>query len=695
MGAHEYALTIASAASVSTYLMSVTTAGRVGVGVALPLAPLEVNSSIMVSNWTDTDSFTHIYANGGKAYTRWSDNGLAGFGNASLGAMGYLTQGFARPFIFQALGTSPGVGGSEVFRINLDAADITSGSSWRFGIGTSNPLEKFHVAANMLVSTSTLSPILYISTATGLVGVGSSAPDHKLSVNGGILATSSVTAQGGFFGDGAGLTNISAGGLPAQVDVSSIAARSDSAYGAVVFTSNTYVNANLAVGEIFPTVASPLHLRGVMTIDQKDSEGYTNLNFALHNGGPAFINWSEGGLAKGSLGMPAVSRDLVFTINNSNEEVFRVKGKPIGDNSSGWKFGIGTSAPLAPFHVATDMLVGNGLMTPALFVSTISGSVGISTGAPKERMHVASSFLVGSDRASAALYVSTLTGYSFTGVGTGNPRALLEVGDGNILAAGIHDDITPAPLPVTGAGTRFMWIPKDSAIRAGAAIGTEWDTIGKYSVAFGRRSAATGESSVVTGGYNNAAAGAYSAITGGHNNISQGQDGGVLSGESNYLTAKESVIPGGGYNVVLSSYAFAGGFNNYLDTGAEGTFAWGNDNVNGTGYVFNTFKINTPYLFLIDPANARQYKVGIRTHSPQAALDVNGDAQFGAGATKSTFTAEGYWQPRAMTTAEMQGVVPSVMGAVVFNSSIGNICFSTGTVNPGDWAIAGSKANCY
>ncbi len=74
---------------------------------------------------------------------------------------------------------------------------------------------------------------------------------------------------------------------------------------------------------------------------------------------------------------------------------------------------------------------------------------------------------------------------------------------------------------------------------------------------------------------------------------------------------------------------------------------------------------------------------------------MNGSAQFGAGVTKSTFTAEGYWQPRSMTTAEIQAATPTVIGAVVYNSILKNICFSTGTVNPGDWAIAGTKGNCY
>ncbi|NLH39030.1 MAG: hypothetical protein GX445_03090 [Elusimicrobia bacterium] len=42
----------------------------------------------------------------------------------------------------------------------------------------------------------------------GNVGIGTTGPTHKLRVEGGILATSSITANGGFYGDGSGLINV-------------------------------------------------------------------------------------------------------------------------------------------------------------------------------------------------------------------------------------------------------------------------------------------------------------------------------------------------------------------------------------------------------------------------------------------------------------------------------------------------------
>jgi len=681
MGAHNYALTVATAADAGTYSFAVSTAGNVGIQVSDPSSPLTVYKQIFITNNNaDVSSNIHMKSQNGPGYIYWSDGAMG-----TMGAMGYLPN-LTRDFAFRAMGSRPdgAGGGTEVFRIKTDM-DETNGASWKFGIGII-PTEKFHVGANMLVSAGA-TPILYVSTVTQRVGVGSTTPDRKFYVNGGIVAVSSITAQGGFFGDGAGITNISAGGLPVQVDISSIAARSDSTYGAVVFTSNTYVNAMLAVGQVF-TPAADLHVRGNARLDNKDGTSPVALRFHINQGAAnSYISWGDDtNGVKGALGMLANNRDLIYKTNTEDiaggDEAFRITGN---DRAGLWRFGIGTTAATLPqekFHVMSNMLVGPSLASPIMYISTTTNSVGISTGTPKERMHVASSFLVGPDHASAVLYVST--GPAWIGMGTANPRARLEVSNGTILADG-----TGGSLPMTGAGTRFMWVPSLAAIRAGAVNGTEWDTVGSYSVAFGNRNSATASESTVTGGFNNAVAGLYSLIGGGHNNVAQGMDGVVAAGENNYLTGRASVIPGGAYNVALSSYGFAGGYNSFLDTDAKGTFAWGYDDTHPAGYTFNTFKISTAYAFLIDPANVHQYKVGIRTEAPQAALDVNGDAQFGSGVDKSTFTAQGFWVPRWIDTATLRTVTPSGVGQVVGNSTLMSLCVSTAATR-GGWAAMGA-----
>ena len=684
---HDLALAVTTSAAPSYYSFAVSTAGSVGVQMLNPSAPLSVYKKILVGNHGDYDpASVQLYSFGNPGYINWSDSTLAP--NDNQGALGFLT-GLTHDFVFRMLGSSPGSGGTEVFRIKTDAADVSAGNSWKFGIGI-NPTEKFHVGANVLVSTDAASPILYISTTTGGVMVSTQAQRTALTVAGGITAVSSVTALGGFFGDGSGITNLSAGGLPAGIEVSSISGRADSPYGGVVLTSDTYVTGRLAVGEIF-TPLSPTHLRGAVTIDQREADGSTSLNFFLHNGGPAYINWSEGAMSgKASLGMPGNLRDLVLTMNTVGEEVFRIKGNSSIGGGAGWKFGIGTPSPLAAFHVAADVFIGTAAVNPALTISTATAYVGISTGSAKEGLHVASSLLVGGTHSGAVLFVST--GTSRIGVGTDAPRALLEVGNGAILANGNNtsDRNNPITFAAAGAGSRLLWLPSASALRAGYVNGTEWDFVGLYSTAFGYRNSATGDYSISGGGFNNVVSGLYGGIFNGHNNTNMGRDSFVGGGENNYLTGQSSLIPGGAYNVVLSSYGFAGGYNNFLDTAAEGTFVWGNDNVNGTGYAFNTFKIATPYVFLIDPSNARQYRVGVRTDTPQAALDIKGDAIFGEGVNRSSFTAEGFWAPHWETLATLDTLTPTAAGQIAGNSTSWNLCVSTGATR-GAWATLGSS----
>lgn len=671
--ANAYAFTVSSAQAVNAYGLSVTTAGRVGVQVSMPSAPLEVYKQILVSNMQGGAASFYAHANAGNmTYLRWTEDT-----RGDQGALGFPLA--SRDLVYRAGGSDPSTNGQEVFRISADAA-----ANWKFGIGTNSPQEKFHIASNLLVSTSAANPILYISTTSGLVSISTGTQTHALTVNGGIVAFSSITAQGGFYGSGAGLTNIGAGGLPKEIQVSTISAAAGSFYDGVVIVPDVNVSSRLAVGQPF-TPAYDLHVRGITGLDQKKPGDPVILGFYPYSGGDSYIDWSENSKStKGALGMPAGLRDLVLTMNTVKEEVFRVKGNSSGLGGAGWQFGIGTANPGASFHVAADMLVSSSPLSPVLFVSTGEGAVGVWTNAPEERFNVASTALFGS-KAFPLIYASTAT--NNTGIGTTSPRVTLEVG-GNFIAGGAYSfPPNPVAAPVSGSGARMMWIPSAAAFRAGYATGSEWDNVGLYSVAMGYHGAATGQATTVGGGFNNAADSFdYATISGGNNNKAQGLASVVSGGRNNTVTGEYSMIPGGNFNIIHSSFAFAGGQNNNLTTNAARSFVW--------GWSGGATTIDKPDVFIIDPSNTG-FKVGVGNNDPQARLDVNGSAQFGAGVTKSTFTAEGYWQPRSMTTAEIQAATPTVIGAVVYNSILKNICFSTGTVNPGDWAIAGTKGNCY
>ena len=66
------------------------------------------------------------------------------------------------------------------------------------------------------------------------------------------------------------------------------------------------------------------------------------------------------------------------------------------------------------------------------------------------------------------------------GIGTEDPLARLHIKDSSVLFEGTLNMISPAPLPVEGAGTRLMWYPDKAAFRVGHALGNQWiqDSIG-------------------------------------------------------------------------------------------------------------------------------------------------------------------------------------------------------------------------
>ncbi|MDD2804355.1 MAG: hypothetical protein PHV33_02275 [Elusimicrobiales bacterium] len=593
-GAHYYALTVATAVVVNNYSLAVTTGGRVGVQVNNPSAPLEVNEWMKISNLVgmahlDFESFA------GTNYLSWKNTLLTANGPAQ-GALGYPTTfGRERDLVYRAMGTSPESGGQEAFRVTSD--DF---ASWRFGIGTADPSERFHVAGNVLFSTAATNPIFFVSTTTDRVGIRTLAPTHALAVNGGISAVSSITAQGGFFGSGAGLTNLSASAIPQTIAVGSITAIAGGSYDGVVVSTVIYAASQVYIGPVTDPLSDPysvptaaLHVRGSVRIDQRGGEDmqmqfYPNPN----SNGNAYISWSDAFVGgAGALGLEGATHDLVFRTGTGSlgggSEIFRVKfngGMTIGAAGPDY------AAP-EPLRVLTNMAVAAAGAAPVLFASPGTGGwVGVSTGTPKERFHVGSSLLVGGDRATAAFYVSTQTGAAYTGVATGSP------------VEGLHS-----------------------------------------------------AASFLVGIDRNTAPALYVSTRSGYTGIGTG-----------YPNAKLDV---NGYTSIGSSLTISG------------------NSVGGTEALLN---VKSGALLVRNDG-----RVGIGAAAPAAMLDVNGAAQFGSGVTKSTVTAEGYFVPRAMTSAALQLATPPSLGAVVYNSDIANICFSTGTAAAGQWAVAGTKADCF
>ncbi|MDP4237610.1 MAG: hypothetical protein Q8919_14290, partial [Bacteroidota bacterium] len=119
--------------------------------------------------------------------------------------------------------------------------------------------------------------------------------------------------------------------------------------------------------------------------------------------------------------------------------------------------------------------------------------------------------------------------------------------DGSMVLAG-----TSGSVPVSGFGTRMMWVPSLGAIRAGRADGSEWDAAseGAQSVAMGYGTLASGAQSVAMGFFSSAYGTASTAFGSGASAFVDGS------------TALGSAVQAAGYNSVAlgdNSTAFGDG----------------------------------------------------------------------------------------------------------------------------------------
>ncbi|MBU2530626.1 MAG: hypothetical protein KKD35_06265, partial [Elusimicrobia bacterium] len=512
--AETYSLTLATAASGSDYSMVVTTYGNVGIQIENPSVPLEVFEQIKVSR-VDASDFgsagIHLYPNLGDGYVRWSDKVLAGSGGENIGVLGSISvDGGPTWDLAYRSGASNMSTGFEVFRIKSNL----TGSGWKFGIGTNNPVEKFHINANTLFGPNLGVPVVYISTTDAGVGVATTAITHKLTVDGGIIASSSITATGGLYGEimASSITLNGNLGLGVNEDLAKLEVRENgSAQYTVIIGTNPdagfehkydmVVTTQGRVGIGHDNPEETLHIAGAMRLGHEQETANTYIHFRPQ-GGDSYIRWEEAALLdKAVLGFKAAETDLLLCLNASglcaeNTEFFRIKN-------------------------TNKMIVGG----------------------------VADAYV---------------------------PTYICEV---------------------------FGDIWTDGAV-------------------YGDGSNLTG---IVTEASNHTISGKLNLT------------------ESLTLSGSTLTVTGNAFSVGTS-----------------------------------TFVVNSG-------------KVGISTGSPAGNLDVNGTALFGAGINKSTFTVEGYWQPRWMTTAEIGALQPTALGQVIGNSDITDLCISTDTAAIGQWAIVGSK----
>jgi len=182
----------------------------------------------------------------------------------------------------------------------------------------------------------------------------------------------------------------------------------------------------------------------------------------------------------------------------------------------------------------------------------------------------------------------SITSAGNVGIGTSSPVAKFTMVGGSLLAMGSIGD--PTSPPVSGAGSRMMWVPGVVAFRAGEVNGSQWDSsnIGSYSfsvgrntTAFGSYASAFGNGTVAYGDYS--FAGGNTVTSSGDYSFVFGSNGSVVSGD--YSASF-------GYNVdVIGNKSF--GFGENISISGDYSFIGGNDNSATGDYSFVFGKNNT------------------------------------------------------------------------------------------------------
>jgi hypothetical protein len=207
---------------------------------------------------------------------------------------------------------------------------------------------------------------------------------------------------------------------------------------------------------------------------------------------------------------PIISGDVTFTDNNNAGLRFISGGNTYltFDSADGAEQIIlgqilatgNTAVTGSNFNITGGDITG--LSSLQLVTGATSGYLATSDGSGNVSWVAPTSIpIAGWTDAGGVIRLDTLTDNVAIGSTTTSGTEKLRVTGGAVL----FDDTT-GTVPVSGAGTRFMWVPSKASLRAGATTGTQWDTsnVGDYSTAFGLDTIAAGEHSTALGFESNA-----------------------------------------------------------------------------------------------------------------------------------------------------------------------------------------------
>ncbi len=238
-------------------------------------------------------------------------------------------------------------------------------------------------------------------------------------------------------------------------------------------------------------------------------------------------------------------------------------------------------------------------------------------------------------------------------------------------------------VPITGAGTRMMWLPEKSAFRVGTATGSEWnaDSIGTWSIAAGRSTKAKGAGSVSLG-FNGQATDDYAVVIGA-NSKSNGFGSVALGYRTNAI---------GDYSTSAGYETFAKGVNSTaigdsaIATGAT-SFALGQ----------NTFASGSRAIalgFATIASGFMSTAMGYKSLASSTFATASGDSTIASGiasfAAGKRTVASGHWSTAMGEFTQASGQDATALGESTIAKAYGSL--SIGTYNN---EIATSSQNAW
>lgn len=509
--------------------------------------------------------------------------------------------------------------------------------------------------SNVLYAQNLFAPLGLLGTSTSPtdVGIGINAPLSLLHIeNGALLSNGAI-----------GATPISGGGTRMMW------VPDKSAFRAGTVSGNQWDAAN--IGQY--SVAFGQNCAATGDYSFAGGWGSVATTFSFAYGGQASA-MGPGSIAMGDLasasGTNSISIGFGTEANNLFSQAYGLNTKATGANAFAIGSGVSSGSKMVNNKV-NSLGIGFNTTTPTLFVGPGSGvatigKVGIGTKNPSETLDINGTLrvqtLVNQDTLSRVLAVDgdgvvhyraassmgssnwTLSGSDIynansgnVGVNTSTPLAQFHLNDGALLADG-----TTGTTPVSGSGTRFMWVPDKGAIRAGAVTATQWDAsnIGNHSVAMGTNVRAKGTAAVAFGSLSNAS-GDYSHCVG-WSSFTSGTaafaSGALTEASGDYASAMGQATVASGYASTAIGNSNTSSSNDAVSLGTFLTASGANSMVIGRGLSFVNRLVNsTPYSLMIGygsdiptvfvgpSAGAGTVgNVGIGTSTPAATLDVMG-----------------------------------------------------------------------